>query len=66
MNDCAAMRRSPATNAIEMPFAKLKMLLHRAAEGTIASVWDAIDRLLDDFSAAECSHYVARPKYGSI
>jgi hypothetical protein len=49
-----------------MLFAKLKALLRRAAGPTIASLWDAIGRLLGDFSAAECSHYLARAGYGSI
>ena len=35
-----------------MLFAKLKALLREAAERTIASLWYAIGRLLDDFSAA--------------
>ncbi len=49
---------SPDFNPIEMLFAKLKALLRKAAERTIASLWDAIGRLLDDFSADECSRYL--------
>ena len=37
---------SPDFNPIEMLFAKLKALLRKAAERTIASLWDAIGRLL--------------------
>ena len=57
---------SPDFNPIEMLFAKLKALLRRAAERTIPSLWDAIGRLLDDFSADECSRYLAHAGYGSI
>ena len=57
---------SPDFNPIEMVFAKLKALLRKAAERTIASLWDVIGRLLDDCSAAECAHYLAHAGYGSI
>jgi hypothetical protein len=40
--------------------------LRKAAERTIASLWDAIVRLLDDFSADECSRYLTHAGYGSI
>jgi len=43
----------------------LKALLRSAAERTIACLWDAIGRLLDDFSADECSRYLAHSGYGS-
>ena len=57
---------SPDFNPIEMLFAKLKALLRKAAERTITSLWAAIGRLLDDFSAAECCRYLAHAGYGSI
>ena len=57
---------SPDFNPIEMLFAKLKALLRNAAERTITSLWAAIGRLLDDFSAAECSHYLAHAGYRLI
>jgi transposase len=57
---------SPDFNSIEMLFAKLKALLRRAAERTVASLWDAIGGLLDNFSADECSHYLVHAGYGSI
>jgi hypothetical protein len=50
---------SPDFNPIEMLFAKLKALLRSAAERTIASLWDAIGPPVDDFSADECSRYLA-------
>ena len=49
-----------------MLFTKLKTLLHKAAERTIASLCATIGRLLDDFSADECSRYLAHAGYGSI
>jgi transposase len=57
---------SPDFNPIEMVFVKLKALLRRAAARTIASLWQTIGRLLDDFSADECSRYLAHAGYGSI
>jgi hypothetical protein len=53
-------------NPIEMLFAKLKTLSRKAAERTIASPWATIGRPLDDFSADECSRYLAHAGYGSI
>ena len=53
-------------NPIEMLFAKLKTLLRKAAGRTIASLWATIGRLLDEFSADECSRYLAHAGYGSI
>jgi hypothetical protein len=52
-------------NPIEMLVAKLKTLLRKAAQRTIASLWNAIGRLLDDFSGAECSRYLAHAGYRS-
>ena len=57
---------SPDFNPIEMLFAKLKTLLRKAAERTIASLWATIGRLLDEFSADECARYLAHAGYGSI
>ena len=57
---------SPDFNPIEMLFAKLKTLLRKAAERTIASLWATIGRLLDEFSADECARYLAHAGYGSV
>ncbi len=57
---------APDFNPIEMLFAKLKALLRRAAERTVPSLWDAIGRVLDEFSADECSRYLAYAGYSSI
>ena len=57
---------SPDLNPIEMLFAKLKALLRQTAERTIASLWAAIGRLLEDFPADECSRYLAHAGHASI
>ena len=50
---------SPDFNPIENAFAKLKALLRKAAERTVAGLWDAIGRLLDLFTPSECANYFA-------
>lgn len=57
---------SPDLNPIEQLFAKLKALLRKTAARTIAALWAAIGRLLDDFPADECARYLAHAGYGSI
>jgi transposase len=57
---------SPDLNPIEQLFAKLKALLRKTAARTVAALWAAIGRLLDDFPAAECARYLAHAGYGSI
>ena len=54
---------SPDLNPIELLFAKLKALLRKAAEPSITALWDRIGALLDQFSAAECRHYLAHAGY---
>ena len=44
---------SPDFNPIEKAFAKLKAPLRKAAERTVAGLWNAIGRLIDDFSPQE-------------
>jgi hypothetical protein len=50
-----------------MLFAKLKTLLRKAAQRTIASLWDAIGLLAACWttSPAECSRYLAYAGYRS-
>ena len=48
MDNLPAHKVAGARDAIEMLFAKLKTLLCKAAERTIASLWTTIGRLLDD------------------
>ena len=48
-----------------MMFAKLKTLLRKADERSIAAVWQRIGSLLDHFSPAECMNYLRHAGYGS-
>jgi transposase len=57
---------SPDLNPIEMMFAKLKTLLRRADERSIAAVWNRIGSLLGAFSAAECANYLRHAGYASV
>lgn len=52
-------------NPIEMMFAKLKTLLRKADERSIAAVWGRIGALLDQFSPSECANYIRHAGYGS-
>ena len=54
---------SPDFNPIEMAFAKLKALLRNAASRTVEALWQAIGRLLDAFTPAECARYLAHAGY---
>jgi transposase len=54
---------SPDFNPIENAFSKLKALLRKAAERTIASLWNAIGRIIDTFSPDECANYFAAAGY---
>jgi transposase len=55
---------SPDFNPIEQVFSKLKTLLRSVAARTVDALWQAIGKLLDAFSAAECSNYLANSGYG--
>ena len=54
---------SPDFNPIENAFAKLKALLRKAAERTVAGLWNAIGRLVDRFTPQECTNYFAAAGY---
>ena len=54
---------SPDFNPIENAFAKLKALLRKAAERTVEGLWDAIGRLMDAFTPAECANYFSACGY---
>lgn len=54
---------SPDLNPIEMVFAKLKTLLRKADERSIAAVWHRIGALLQQFSSAECANYLRHAGY---
>ena len=55
---------SPDLNPIERVFAKLKTLLRKADERSIAAVWGRIGALLNQFSPSECANYVRHAGYG--
>ena len=54
---------SPDLNPIEQVFAKLKTLLRKADERSIAAVWNRIGSLLEQFSPDECSNYISHAGY---
>jgi transposase len=54
---------SPDLNPIEMAFAKLKTLLRKADERSIAAVWNRIGSMLDTFSPSECANYIKHAGY---
>ena len=53
----------PDFNPIENAFAKLKALLRKAAERTVARLWSAVGRTVDTFSPAECANYFIAAGY---
>jgi transposase len=56
---------SPDLNPIEQVFAKLKLLLRKAAERTIDAKWQRIGDLLDAFPPDECANYIRNSGYAS-
>lgn len=54
---------SPDLNPIELAFSKLKALLRKAGERSIAGLWHLLGRLLDEFSPQECSNFLAHCGY---
>lgn len=57
---------SPDLNPIEQVFAKLKLLLRKAAERTVEATWQRIGSLLDNFPPHECANYIRNSGYASI
>jgi transposase len=57
---------SPDLNPIEQVFAKLKLLLRKAAERTVEATWQRIGSLLDAFQPQECAAYLRNSGYASI
>ena len=57
---------SPDLNPIEQVFAKLKLLLRKAAERTVQATWQRIGALLDAFPPHECANYLKNSGYASI
>ena len=56
---------SPDFNPIENAFAKLKALLRRAAERSVAALWDRIGIIIEAFTPAECANYFAAAGYNA-
>lgn len=56
---------SPDLNPIEQVFAKLKTLLRKADERSIAAVWHRIGSLLPAFTPEECSNYLRNSGYAA-
>ncbi len=54
---------SPDLNPIEQVFAKLKALLRKAGERSVAGLWNRIADLLDAFRPAECANYFRNAGY---
>lgn len=54
---------SPDLNPIEQLFAKLKHVLRKAAARTRETVCDAIGKILNAISAAECRNYLVNAGY---
>ena len=57
---------SPELNPIEQVFAKLKLLLRKAAERTVEATWRRIGSLIDAFPPHECANYLKNSGYASI
>lgn len=57
---------SPDLNPIEQVFAKLKLLLRKAAERSVDTTWQRIGTLLDAFPPQECANYFRNSGYASI
>lgn len=56
---------SPDLNPIEQVFAKLKLLLRKAAERSVEATWQRIGTLLDAFPPQECANYLKNSGYAS-
>jgi transposase len=54
---------SPEFNPIENAFAKLKAMFRKAAARTVEGLWNAIGRIVDTFTPAECANYFAAARY---
>ena len=54
---------SPDFNPIEKAFARLKAMLRKAGERTVAGLWSLIGKLVDLFQAHECANYFSSCGY---
>ena len=55
----------PDLNPIEQVFAKLKLLLRKAAERSVEATWQRIGALLEAFPPHECASYLGNSGYAS-
>jgi transposase len=56
---------SPDFQPIEQVFAKLKQLLRKAGERSMAAAWKRVGTLLDNFTPEECANYIRNSGYAS-
>ncbi len=54
---------SPDLNPIEQVFSKLKHLMRKAAERSVAATWKRAGDLLDHFKPGECARYLVNSGY---
>jgi transposase len=54
---------SPDLNPIEQAFSKLKALLRKARERTVAGLWSFLGKALDAFTPQECQNYFRHSGY---
>ena len=54
---------SPDFNPNEKAFARLKAMLRKAGERTVAGLWDLIGKLVDIFQPDECANYFSSCGY---
>ena len=59
----AAEQDRPDVARKRVMFAKLKTLLRKADERSIAAVWHRIGSLLNEFSSTECMNYIRHAGY---
>lgn len=57
---------SPDFNPIENAFSKLKAHLRKAAERTVAGLWNMIGLLVDTFTPDECTNFFATAGYDAF
>ena len=53
----------PDLNPIELVFSKLKRMLRSASMRTVDALRNAVGRLLNNFTAAECANYLRHCGY---
>jgi transposase len=54
---------SPDFNPIEKAFSRLKTMLRKIGERTVAGLWDLIGTLVDMFQPRECANYFSSCRY---